>query len=74
MMAPFVDQLAAAYAGRAVVAKLDTDRAQRAAMPYRITGIPTTIVFLRGKEVARQVGAVPYAGLEKLLAVTLERP
>lgn len=71
MMAPFVDQLALAYRGRAVVAKLDTDRSQRAAMPYRITGIPTTIVFLKGKEVARQVGAVPFSGLEKLLAVTL---
>jgi thioredoxin 2 len=71
MMAPFVDQLAAAYQGRAVVAKLDTDRSQRAAMPYQIRGIPTTIVFLKGKEVARQVGAVPYAGLEKLLSVTL---
>ena len=70
MMAPFVDQLASAYQGRALVAKLDTDRSQRAAMPYRITGIPTTIVFLKGKEVARQVGAVPYSGLEKLLSVT----
>ena len=71
MMAPSVDQLAAAYQGRALVAKLDTDKAQRAAMPYRITGIPTTIVFLKGREIARQVGAIPYSALDNLLAVTL---
>jgi thioredoxin 2 len=73
MMAPFIDQLAAAYQGRALVAKLDTDKSQRAAMPYRITGIPTTIVFHKGREVARQVGAIPYSALENLLAVTLRQ-
>lgn len=67
MMAPFVDDLAAAYEGRALVAKVDTDRAQRATQPFGIRGIPTTIVFKGGAEVARQVGAVPRAGLEELL-------
>lgn len=71
MMAPMIDQLAAAYAGRAVVAKLDTDKSQRAAMPYHITGIPTTIVFHKGKEIRRLIGAVPLSALENLLSVTL---
>lgn len=73
MMAPSVDRLAAAFRGRAIVAKLDTDRSQRAAMPFRITGIPTTIVFLKGREVARQVGAVPFSGLEDLLNTALRQ-
>jgi thioredoxin 2 len=67
MMAPYVDQLARDYLGRALVAKLDTDRSQRTASGFGIRGIPTSIVFLRGKEVARQVGAVPKSGLEALL-------
>jgi thioredoxin 2 len=67
MMAPFVDELAAEYTGRALVAKVDTDRAQRATQPFGIRGIPTSIVFKGGAEVARQVGAVPKAGLEALL-------
>ena len=67
MMAPFVDQIAARHQGRALVAKLDTDRSQRTAAAFQIRGIPTTIVFLRGREVARQTGAVPLAGLEQLL-------
>lgn len=68
VMAPFVDQLAARHIGRALVAKLDTDRAQQTAMSFSIRGIPTVIVFRDGHEVARQTGAVPLAGLEQLLA------
>jgi thioredoxin 2 len=71
MMAPFVDELAGQYVGRALVAKVDTDRAQRATQPFGIRGIPTSIVFKGGKEVARKVGAVPKAGLEELLKQAL---
>jgi thioredoxin 2 len=67
MMAPFVDELAAKYVGRALVAKLDTDRASRAAAPFGIRGIPTTIVFSGGKAVVEKAGAMPLAGLEDLL-------
>ena len=71
MMAPFVDELAAAYVGRALVAKLDTDHAQRAAAPFGIRGIPTTIVFKGGKAVVQKAGAMPRAGLEELLKAAL---
>ncbi len=67
MMAPAVDDLASRYQGRALVAKLDTDRAQRTAMGFGIRGIPTVIVFKGGKEAARQTGAVPAKVLEGLL-------
>ena len=71
MMAPFVDELAAQYQGVALIAKVDTDHSQQATAPFGIRGIPTTIVFKDGKEVARQVGAVPKAGLEQLLKKAL---
>lgn len=67
MMAPYVDEIAAGYQGRALVAKLDTDRAQRTASSFNIRGIPTTIVFKGGREVARQTGAVPKQALAKML-------
>jgi thioredoxin 2 len=68
MMAPYVDDLAREKQGIVLVAKLDTDRAQRAAGSFDIRGIPTSIVFKNGKEVARQTGAVPKKALEELLA------
>ena len=67
MMAPFVDELAARYQGRALVAKLNTDLAQKTSTGLGIRGIPTVIVFRGGKEVARHTGAVPKAKLEELL-------
>ena len=67
IMAPAVDELAAKYQGRALVAKLDTDAAQRTAAAFQIRAIPTVVVFRDGKEVKRQSGAVPGPVLEKLL-------
>ena len=67
MMAPYVDQLARDRMGKALIAKLDTDRSPRTAGSFNIRGIPTTIVFRGGKEAARQTGAVPKSELERLL-------
>jgi thioredoxin 2 len=68
IMAPAVDALAAHVQGRALVAKLNTDHSARTASGFNIRGIPTTIVFRAGKEVARQSGAVPLEGLKELMA------
>ena len=67
MMAPAVETLARESVGRALIAKLDTDHAQRSVGRFQIRGIPTSIVFSGGKEVARQTGAVPLATLRAML-------
>ncbi len=67
VMAPSVDKLAADYIGRALIAKLDTDESQKTSMSFNVRGIPTSIVFDGGKEIARQTGAVPYAALAAML-------
>jgi len=67
MMAPAVDALAAHVQGKALVAKLNTDHSGRTASGFAIRGIPTTIVFRGGKEVARQSGALQLEGLKELL-------
>jgi thioredoxin 2 len=71
IMAPFVDDVAKSYMGRALVTKLDTDRAPKLSASLNIRGIPTTIVFKGGKEVERQTGAVPKAVLEQMLVTAL---
>jgi thioredoxin 2 len=68
MMAPAVDALAAHLQGKALIAKLNTDLSQRTASGFNIRGIPTTIVFKGGKEVARQSGALPLEALKQLVA------
>ena len=66
-MAPVLDALAAEYAGRALVAKLDTERAPLTSQSFNIRSIPTLIAFRGGKQVAQQLGAVPKAQLVQLL-------
>jgi len=68
MMAPAVDALAAHLQGKALIGKLNTDHSSRTASGFNIRGIPTTIVFRGGKEVARQSGAIPLEGLKRLVA------
>jgi thioredoxin 2 len=59
MVAPLVDELAREHAGKVLVAKVDTDRAQEVSVQYKIRGIPTLILFKEGVEVARSVGFEP---------------
>jgi thioredoxin 2 len=66
-MAPMLDDLARERSGEVLVAKLDTDRNPTMAVRFSIRGIPTLIVFHRGREVAREVGAVPRPRLEALI-------
>jgi thioredoxin 2 len=68
MMAPHVDELAARYQGRALVAKLNTDVAQMTAGRFQIRGIPTVVVFRDGRAVKQHTGAVRLPELESLLA------
>ena len=71
MIAPFVEELATDYAGKAVVAKMDTDANPQTPMQYGIMGIPTLIIFKNGQEVDRIVGAAPKAAIAKKLDAVL---
>jgi thioredoxin 2 len=66
-MAPVLDELARERAGAALIAKLDTDRNPAMAVRFAIRGIPTLIAFQGGREVAREVGAVPKPRLAALI-------
>ena len=58
MMAPAFEQAAASLASEAILAKLNTEVAQRTAAAYGISSIPTLICFQNGQEVQRQAGAL----------------
>jgi thioredoxin 2 len=66
-MAPIFDEAAQQRSGAVLFTKLDTDRNPAASVKYGIRGIPTLIVFKGGKEIARQVGAVPKPRLDQIL-------
>ncbi|NKB70878.1 MAG: thioredoxin [Candidatus Latescibacteria bacterium] len=59
MIAPFVEQIAGEYEGRAKVCKLDVDTAQKTAGEFGIRSIPTLLIFKEGKVSDQLIGAVP---------------
>lgn len=60
--APQFEQLAAARPELRFI-KVDSDAAPRASTQLQIRSIPTTLLFLNGREVARQSGAMSAAQL-----------
>ncbi len=67
MMAPVIHQLAAEYAGKAYMAKLNVDHNPGTAARYRVMSIPNFIVFRGGQPVGQTVGAVGKPGLVQLI-------
>jgi thioredoxin 1 len=59
MVAPILEDIAKDYAGKVVVAKVNTDENPNWAIRYGVRGIPTMLFIKNGQEVDRQVGAVP---------------
>ena len=68
MMAPVFADFARRQKGRVLVAKVNTDENPGVSMRFGIRSIPTLTVMHGGQEVARQVGAVPMAALEQMVA------
>ena len=66
-LAPIIEELAREYAGRVRFGKLNVDKNPRTARRYRITAIPTLLVFKEGRLVDRIVGAMPKEALEARL-------
>ncbi|MFN8239671.1 MAG: thioredoxin [Bacteroidales bacterium] len=59
MIAPFVEEMAQEYEGRALVVKCDVDSSSGVATKFGIRNIPTVLFFKGGNVVDKQVGAVP---------------
>ena len=72
MVAPILDKLAKEYAGKVLVAKVNTDDNPEWAQKYGVQGIPTMLFIADGKIVHRQVGALPERMLKEAVAQFLE--
>ncbi len=68
MVAPILDKLAKEYAGKIIVAKVNTDENPDWAGQFGIQGIPTMLFVMDGKVVHRQVGAIPEPVLRDVVA------
>ena len=69
MIAPILEKVAREYAGRLIVAKVDTDVNPQWAMNFKVQGIPTLLFVANGKVIHTQVG---FRG-ESLLRTVIEQ-
>jgi len=67
MVAPILDKIAKEYAGKLIVAKVNTDENPEWMTRYGIQGIPTMLFITNGKIAHRQVGALPEKMLRQVL-------
>ena len=64
MVAPELEKVAAANAGRWLVVKINTEALPELGARFGIRSIPTMAVFAGGRELARTSGARPAAAIE----------
>jgi thioredoxin 1 len=57
IIAPYIEELAKEYEGKAKVCKVDVDSSQKTAMQFGIRSIPTVLLFKDGKLTDQIIGA-----------------
>ena len=67
MIAPVIEELAKEYAGKVKVCKLNTDESPDSAATYKISAIPTILMFKGGKLVQELVGLQPKEEIKRHL-------
>lgn len=63
MIGPIIEELAKEMSGKVVFGKLNVDQNMQTANKYRISAIPSLLVFKNGQMVDKLVGAYPKATL-----------
>ena len=67
MLGPVMEDLAAQYEGRALVAKVNVDEEPELARRFGVMNIPTVVFLKQGREFDRKIGAFPPAVFKEVL-------
>jgi thioredoxin 1 len=66
-LAPILESLAPAYAGKVKFCKIDTNEYAESAAKYKIMAIPSLLIFKNGQVVQQTLGLKTEAELKKIL-------
>ncbi len=66
-MGPILKDVVKKVGDKATVLKIDVDKNPKVAAKYQIQGVPTLMVFKKGKMVWRQSGVVPASQLVSVI-------
>jgi len=70
-IAPILEELAAEFAGKLTIAKVNIDENDAVAVEYGVRAIPTMILFKGGKVADTLVGMMPKAALKAKVTAQL---
>ncbi len=68
IMKPVLKELKSKLGDSTTILQIDVDKSPQTASVYQIQGVPTLILFKKGKAVWRQSGVVPANQLEKIIS------
>lgn len=71
MMQPILEDTSRQLGEKVKVVKVDVDKNQLAASKFQVRGVPTLILFRKGKTLWRQSGVVPVHELVKIIESNL---
>jgi thioredoxin 2 len=71
VVSPVVEGFASERVGHLKVAKVNSDTSPQVSAAHRIQSIPTLLLYVGGREVARSIGAKPAAQLRQWLDTEL---
>ena len=71
MLEPAVKQVAQKMSGKVKVIKIDIDKNPHVASAYQVQGVPTLILFQRGKILWRQSGVMPAHEIERSITALI---
>ncbi len=66
-LAPIIDKLSDELQDKAIIGKINVAENPEAAVAYKISAVPTLILFKNGEEVKRMLGIVSEADLKNLI-------
>ena len=73
IVGPALEKLSSEYINKLKFTKLNVDDNQEIAVQHDVRGIPCMIVFKKGREVDRIIGAYPEAGLRSRIDLILAK-
>ena len=73
MVGPVLEKISSEYSNKLKFTKLNVDDSQEIAAKYDVRGIPCMIVFSKGNEVDKIIGAYPEAQLRQKIDMLLAK-
>ena len=67
MIAPILEEIAAQYAGKVKIVKLNVDHENALAVKYGVRGIPTLMLYKGGKVLGSKIGSLSKGQLSEFI-------